>query len=70
VGVLAFGEGWHNNHHAFPASARHGLAWWQVDTSYLVIRAMSLVGLAWNVRTPPRERMEAKRRVKGVTTRL
>jgi len=62
VGVLAFGEGWHNNHHAFPASARHGLAWWQVDTSYIVIRALSMVGLVSNVRTPPRDRIEAKRK--------
>jgi stearoyl-CoA desaturase (Delta-9 desaturase) len=52
-GVLAFGEGWHNNHHAFPTSARHGLRWWQVDLSYWIIRAMSWTGLAWNVRLPP-----------------
>ncbi len=51
-GVLALGEGWHNNHHAFPMSARHGLRWWQVDMSYWVIRALWLVGLAWKVRTP------------------
>jgi stearoyl-CoA desaturase (delta-9 desaturase) len=52
-GILALGEGWHNNHHAFPTSARHGLRWWQVDVSYWVIRALALVGLAWNVRKPP-----------------
>ncbi len=51
-GVLAFGEGWHNNHHAFPTSARHGLRWWQLDTSYLVIRGLALLGLARNVRAP------------------
>jgi stearoyl-CoA desaturase (delta-9 desaturase) len=51
-GVLAMGEGWHNNHHAFPASARHGLCWWQFDLSYLVIRVLALVGLAYNVRRP------------------
>src|SRR5262245_11736161 len=62
VAVLAMGEGWHNNHHAFPTSARHGLRWWQVDVSYWVIRAMALVGLAWNVRLPAPERVEAKRR--------
>lgn len=61
VGVLALGEGWHNNHHAFPASARHGLRWWEVDISYLIIRGMALVGLARNIRVPSRERMEAKR---------
>ncbi len=61
-GVLAFGEGWHNNHHAFPASARHGLKWWQFDLSYLVIRLMAGLGLAWNVRVPSAERLAAKAR--------
>jgi stearoyl-CoA desaturase (delta-9 desaturase) len=51
-GVLALGEGWHNNHHAFPTSARHGLRWWQPDLSYWVIRGLALVGLAWNVKVP------------------
>jgi stearoyl-CoA desaturase (delta-9 desaturase) len=62
VGVLAFGEGWHNNHHAFPTSARHGLRWWEFDLSYLVIRGLSLLGLARNIRVPSRDRIEAKRR--------
>jgi stearoyl-CoA desaturase (delta-9 desaturase) len=51
-GILALGEGWHNNHHAFPTSARHGLCWWQIDVSYYCIRALALVGLAWKVRLP------------------
>jgi len=51
-GILALGEGWHNNHHAFPTSARHGLRWWQVDVSYWVIRALNLSGLAWKIRLP------------------
>jgi len=51
-GVLALGEGWHNNHHAFPTSARHGLRWWQIDMSYWVIRGLALLGLAWNVKLP------------------
>jgi len=49
VGLLAFGEGWHNNHHAFPRSAFHGLRWWQVDFSAYLIRALEAVGLVWNV---------------------
>lgn len=61
-GVLGFGEGWHNNHHAFPASARHGLAWWQFDLSYLLIKAMEKLGLASDVKVPSRERLDAKRR--------
>ena len=54
-GVLALGEGWHNNHHAFPTSARHGLRWWQIDLSYMVIRTLSILGLAWRVRVPSAE---------------
>jgi stearoyl-CoA desaturase (Delta-9 desaturase) len=43
------GEAWHNNHHAFPSSYRHGLRRWQLDTSAAVIRALELTGLAWDV---------------------
>jgi stearoyl-CoA desaturase (delta-9 desaturase) len=56
-GVLGLGEGWHNNHHAFPTSARYGLRWWQIDVGYWVIRALSLVGLAWNVKLPAKMRL-------------
>ena len=51
-GVLALGEGWHNTHHAFPTSARHGLRWWQIDASYWFIRALAACRLAWDVRLP------------------
>jgi stearoyl-CoA desaturase (delta-9 desaturase) len=63
--ILGFGEGWHNNHHAFPASARHGLRWWELDTSYLIIKGMEMVGLARNVRVPAPQRIVAKRRTRG-----
>ncbi|NOS99914.1 MAG: acyl-CoA desaturase [Phycisphaerales bacterium] len=62
VGVLALGEGWHNNHHAFPTSARHGLRWWEIDFSYLFIRVLQWVGLAWSVRVPEADTMAAKLR--------
>jgi stearoyl-CoA desaturase (delta-9 desaturase) len=62
-GVLAFGEGWHNTHHAFPTSARHGLRWWQVDASYWVIRGLALLRLAWDVRVPGKEARESLRRM-------
>jgi stearoyl-CoA desaturase (delta-9 desaturase) len=52
VALLTFGEGWHNNHHAFPRSARHGLRWWEVDLTYYFIRALSLVGLARRIHMP------------------
>ena len=51
-GMLALGEGWHNNHHAFPFSARHGLKWWQFDMSYYLIWLLSFFGLAHNLRVP------------------
>ncbi len=49
VALLTFGEGWHNNHHAHPTSAAHGLAWYELDINYLNIRAFELCGLVWNV---------------------
>jgi stearoyl-CoA desaturase (Delta-9 desaturase) len=59
--ILGMGEGWHNNHHAFPTSARHGLHWWQVDVTYWVIKLMSWTGLAWDIRRPSAAAMEARR---------
>lgn len=61
IAVLSLGEGWHNNHHAFPTSAKHGLAWFEVDPSYLLIRGMERLGLARNVRRPGREALRQKR---------
>ena len=55
VAALTFGEGWHNNHHAFPASARHGLDRLQLDIAWLTIRTLEKLGLAWNVRLAERE---------------
>ena len=49
VGLLAYGEGWHNNHHAFPGRARHGHRWWEIDATYATICLMEKLGLAWNV---------------------
>lgn len=57
-GILAMGEGWHNTHHTFPTSARHGLRWWQIDVSYWAIRMMALMGLAWNLKLPSKEAQE------------
>jgi stearoyl-CoA desaturase (delta-9 desaturase) len=62
VGILAFGEGWHNNHHAFEFSARHGLEWWQVDMTWWVVRALQAVGLATNVKLPS-EKQKARLRI-------
>jgi stearoyl-CoA desaturase (Delta-9 desaturase) len=57
---LTFGEAWHNNHHAFPTSAAHGLGRWQLDPSKLVIYALEKVGLAWDVVRISPERLARK----------
>jgi stearoyl-CoA desaturase (Delta-9 desaturase) len=61
VAIVSLGEGWHNNHHAFPTSARHGLYWWQFDATYVVIVVMKWMGLIWNVRVPSESAMMAKK---------
>ena len=48
-GLITMGEAWHNNHHAFPTSAAHGMRWYELDTSSLLIRGLERVGLAWDV---------------------
>lgn len=50
VALLTFGEGWHNNHHAHPTSARHGLAWYEIDCTWILIRLMQLAGLVRSVK--------------------
>jgi len=57
VGLLAFGEGWHNNHHAFETSCRHGLKWWQIDPTWYVVKMLSWVGLASNLKYPSESKM-------------
>jgi stearoyl-CoA desaturase (delta-9 desaturase) len=52
IGLLAGGEGWHNNHHADPGSARHGHNWWEFDLAWLTIRLLMLLGLATKVSLP------------------
>jgi stearoyl-CoA desaturase (delta-9 desaturase) len=57
---FTFGESWHHNHHAFPRSARHGLRWWEIDPTGLLIRAMRRLRLAWNVVEISPERQRQK----------
>lgn len=65
VGLLALGEGWHNNHHKFAYSARHGLRWWQLDLTWWFLRALRGLGLASDLKLPravmlERSRLEAE----------
>ncbi len=62
VGLLAFGEGWHHNHHAFPAMAYHGMSWRQFDLSAIVIRLLAKLRLARNVKMPSSDLVERRRR--------
>ncbi len=59
VALIGYGEGWHNNHHAFPWSARHGLRAWEVDLSYAFIRFCRMIGLVKKVHVPSMERCRA-----------
>jgi fatty-acid desaturase len=49
VAAVSFGEGWHNSHHAFPYSARHGLEWWELDPTWYLICILKALGLVWDV---------------------
>lgn len=62
LGLLAFGEGWHHNHHAFPAMAYHGMSWRQFDLTALVIRLLKRLGLVWNIKLPSPELVARRRR--------
>lgn len=64
LALLTLGEGWHNNHHHFPGSARQGFYWWEIDISYLVLRLMSSVGLVRDLKPVPAGMLE-HRRVRG-----
>jgi stearoyl-CoA desaturase (delta-9 desaturase) len=50
VAILTFGEGWHNNHHAVPVAAKHGLAWYEIDMNWYGISTLRALGLAWDIK--------------------
>lgn len=53
LALLTFGEGWHNNHHAFQSSVRQGFRWWEVDPTFYVLKALSWCGVVWDMKSPP-----------------
>lgn len=64
--ILAFftmGEGWHNNHHAYQASARQGFRWWEIDLTYYVLLALSRVGVVWDLKAPPAAVLRGQQRL-------
>ncbi len=57
VALITLGEGWHNNHHHYQGSVNQGFFWWEIDVTYYVLRLLQTVGLVWNLRTPPPEKV-------------
>jgi stearoyl-CoA desaturase (delta-9 desaturase) len=58
LALLTGGEGWHNNHHHYQRSCSQGFFWWEIDISYYTLKALSWVGLVWDLRQPPRHMLE------------
>jgi len=53
LALLTFGEGWHNNHHHYQSAACQGFRWYEVDITYYILKALSAVGLVWDLKRPP-----------------
>ncbi len=62
VALITLGDGWHNNHHRFMYSARHGLRWWEIDITYYVLRILSLFGIVRELRSPTSTAISKSRR--------
>jgi stearoyl-CoA desaturase (delta-9 desaturase) len=54
LAMLTMGEGWHNNHHYYMSTANQGWFWWEIDVSYYILKTLSVFGLVWDLRTPPK----------------
>jgi len=54
LAVLTLGEGWHNNHHHYPGSARQGFFWWEIDVTYWVLKVLEKLRIVWDVKGVPR----------------
>jgi len=65
LALITLGEGWHNNHHYHPGTVRQGFFWWEFDPAYWALRAMSWVGLVWDLRPVPRQVYDAAARARG-----
>ncbi len=60
LALLTLGEGWHNNHHHYPVSARQGFFWWEIDISFYLLKFMAGLGLIWDLQAVPAERLTTK----------
>ncbi|WP_341326626.1 acyl-CoA desaturase [Methylotuvimicrobium sp. KM2] len=68
LALITLGEGWHNNHHHYPVSARQGFYWWEVDISYYLLKLMSWCGLIWDLQPVPASRLNSNRWDEGDKT--
>ncbi len=55
LAIFTMGEGWHNNHHAYPSSVRQGFRWWEIDATYYILRMLAWFGVVWNLKAPPEQ---------------
>ncbi|HVC62601.1 MAG TPA: acyl-CoA desaturase [Acetobacteraceae bacterium] len=63
LALLTMGEGWHNNHHAYQVSVRQGFRWWEYDPTYYALRALSWIGLVWDLHVPPKAMVRGEQRL-------
>ena len=63
LAVMTMGEGWHNNHHAWQASARQGFRWWEFDPTYYILRGLSWIGVVWDLKQPPEQVLRGEQRL-------
>ena len=63
LAMFTMGEGWHNNHHAFQSSVRQGFKWWEIDPTYYLLRALSWLGVVWQLRMPPEQILRNEHRL-------
>ncbi len=62
LAIIAMGEGWHNNHHYYPASARNGFFWYEYDVTYYILKGLEKLGLVWDLQTPPESVLRNEKR--------
>lgn len=62
IALITLGEGWHNNHHRYPAGTRQGFYWWEIDITYYVLKAMAFFGIVWDLKPVPNKILQEGRR--------
>lgn len=63
LALFTMGEGWHNNHHAYQSSVRQGFKWWEIDPTYYLLKALSWLGIVWDLKKPPAEVLRNEQRL-------